>query len=242
MLSMDSPEGSVPLQLIKYLYHFTRTLGEKKAIIDWFCGDDTRPTPIQDVYGGPIPLESRFASPENKPKHAKWAKMLTDQITVGYANTLGWAHSNTGDTMVTVMIGGLRTVMNGDFEVFTGDIMQWYWPFEKDCFQRNGERKTYPAGWHDMQTPPNVDPSYDVANVDTATFDLDRPSQQREQQFQKSYGMPAGTPNKLVPRIKPFVRDDDNPRLFDAYRVFAVALSPARPHEPVDIKISRQSI
>ena len=208
MLSMDSAEGKVPLQLINYLYCFTRTLGEKKKIIDWFCSDRHANQPLNDDEG----------------------------------NTLGWAHSNTGDTMVTVMIGGLRTVMNGDFEVFTGDLIQWYWPFEKDCFQRNGERKKYPATWTDENTPPNIDPRYDIHSTSTTSFDMDRPSQQREQQFQKSYGMPAGTPNKLVPRIKPFVRDDDNPRLFDAYRVFAVALSPARPHEPVDIKISRQSI
>jgi hypothetical protein len=242
MLSMDSAEGKVPLQLINYLYCFTRTLGEKKKIVDWFCSDRYANQPLDDSEGNNIPNPQRFVTREDKPKHNRWAKMLTDQITVGYANTLGWAHSNTGDTMVTVMIGGLRTVMNGDFEVFTGDLIQWYWPFEKDCFQRNGERKKYPALWTDENTPPNIDPRYDIHSTSTTSFDMDRPSQQREQQFQKSYGMPAGTPNKLVPRIKPFVRDDDNPRLFDAYRVFAVALSPARPHEPVDIKISRQSI
>ena len=57
--------------------------------------------------------------------------------------------------------------------------------------------------------------------------------------------MPAGSPPKTVPRnarIKPYVCDDENPRIFDGYRVFATALSPARPpHEPVDIKISLQS-
>ena len=66
---------------------------------------------------------------------------IHDFIAVGYANTLGWAHAHSGDTMTSVMIGGLRTVMNGDFPVFTGDLIQWYWPFERECFTRDGRRK-----------------------------------------------------------------------------------------------------
>lgn len=31
--------------------------------------------------------------------------------------------------------------MNGDFEVFAGDIVQWYWTFERDCFRQDGSRK-----------------------------------------------------------------------------------------------------
>jgi len=65
---------------------------------------------------------------------------MFEQKAVGYANTLGWAHPNTGDTMSTIMIGGLRTVMNGDFEVYTGDLLMWYWPFELDCFEPDGKR------------------------------------------------------------------------------------------------------
>jgi hypothetical protein len=53
--------------------------------------------------------------------------MMYDYFTTGFANTLGWAHANSGDTMTSVMIGGLRTVLNGDFEIFAGDIIQFYW-------------------------------------------------------------------------------------------------------------------
>jgi hypothetical protein len=43
------------------------------------------------------------------------------------------------------MIGGLRTVMNGDWEVHAGDLLQWYWTFERDCFRKDGTRKSYRA-------------------------------------------------------------------------------------------------
>ena len=46
---------------------------------------------------------------------------------------------------------------------------------------------------------------------------------------------------KHVARIKPYVRDGQ-PRLYDWVRVFAVAITSAKPNEMVDIKISRQSM
>ena len=246
MLNMDNPDAKIPLNILRFMYHYATNLVEKKLIIDWLLSTEILTMPSSDIKGNII--EDDFAFIKNdalKPQYSQWTKMMTDQVTVGYANTLGWAHANTGDTMVTVMIGGLRTVMNGDFEVFTGDLIQWYWPFERDCFLANGERKAIGALWEAGPTsprPPNVDPSYNPNGPAVREVTLDRASQQREQQFQKSYGMPAGQPTKLVPRIKPYVRDPQKPRIFDAYRVFAVALSPARPHEPVDIKISRQSV
>ncbi len=47
---------------------------------------------------------------------------------------------------------------------------------------------------------------------------------------------------KNVARIKPYMQDDAQPRLYDWVRVFAVAISSARPNEMVDIKISKQSL
>jgi hypothetical protein len=52
----------------------------------------------------------------------------------------------------------------------------------------------------------------------------------------------ASAKAKHVARIKPYMRDDAQPRLYDWMRVFAVAIASARPHEMVDIKIARQSM
>lgn len=60
-------------------------------------------------------------------KTSSFMGMMNDYFAVGFSNTIGYAHANTGDTMTSVMIGGLRTVKNGDFEIFPGDLVQFYW-------------------------------------------------------------------------------------------------------------------
>ena len=248
--------------------HFARSLREKAAIIEWFRRehevDQARfMDPATNAAVIHLDPKAMAFNAEDKVRAKNWLPLMADQLSVGYANTLGWAHPNTGDTMVTVMIGGLRTVMNGDFEVFTGDLIQWYvgipffkpysgltpvqryWPFEKDCFDARGARHKYVNTWDrrtdDTLVPPNVEPTYDPDRGIALALKADRSTGEREAFYDRGFGMPAGSPPKMVPRIKPYVRDDDNPRIFDGYRVFATALSPARPHEPVDIKISRQS-
>ena len=171
---------------------------------------------------------------------------IYDFGAVGYANTLGWAHSSSGDTMSSVMIGGLRTVTNGDFEVFCGDRLQWYWPFELQCFMKDGRRKGIPMHTDTDVTslPPGtlknnlqVDPgTHDGNQIKTETN-----IRKRKEFEERQHGQPRGT-DKVVPLIKPFKRDDDNPRLYDWYRVFAEAISSAGPREKVDIRISRQAI
>uniref|UniRef100_A0A7S0MKC3 Uncharacterized protein n=1 Tax=Cryptomonas curvata TaxID=233186 RepID=A0A7S0MKC3_9CRYP len=176
----------------------------------------------------------------------KFMHLMSDHFTVGYANTVGYAHPNTGDTMTSVMIGGLRTVMNGDFEVFPGDLVQFYWCFEKDDFLPDGRRKPYLDIW-EGDTPRNVDPS--TTESLTRKRDADgretwgvRPdSRIRQAHYELSYGQKADK-MKLVAKIKPYFRDDENPRLNDWYRVFGIAIASARPNEMCDIKISRQSM
>ena len=177
-----------------------------------------------------------------------WLNIMVDYIPVGFANTLGWAHSNSGDTMSSVMIGGLRTVMNGDFEVFTGDLIMWYWPCERDCFEDDGSRKPYIGLWkrgpNNELLPPNVDPRMTMRNagrVESTGRELPEDAQERQVYHARQFGAPPSK-EKIVARVKPFFRDDENPRMYDFYRVFGVAISCARPHEMLDIKIQKQSL
>ena len=244
MLAPDN-EGKIPINMLKYMYHFARSLREKKAIIRWFGIPGEHDPPLTHT-GVPITHPDAIAfKKEDKLNIPRWLSIMADQIPVGFANTLGWAHANTGDTMVTVMIGGLRTVMNGDFEVFPGDLIQWYWPFEKNCFRAGGERKPYSHTWTvagGRLIPPNLNPEFDVELNNPDGFEPQGGSDRREAFYARGFGNPSEKQTKLVPRVKPYVPDDDNPRIFDAYRVFAVALAAARPHEMLDIKISRQSV
>jgi hypothetical protein len=245
---MSTEEKRIGPMLIKYMYHYARSLMEKRFIVNWMLTPEVIPGAHTDenTTRTPVGAANEFVCAELKAKFAQYVPMLTDQVGVGYANTLGWAHPNTGDTMVTVNIGGLRTVMNGDFEIFTGDLIQWYWPFEKNCFLQGGERKPYTFGWARNAAgavlPPNVNPEYDPSTRTAGTVELDGSAAAREGFYNRGFGDAKRENPKLVARIKPYFRDEENPRIFDAYRVFGVALSCARPHEMVDIKIARQSI
>jgi hypothetical protein len=73
-------------------------------------------------------------------------------------------------------------------------------------------------------------------------WSLDKDSQQRRQFFEQQYGERRPNEKKIVPLIKPYKRDDNEPRIYDWYRVFAVALCSARPREKVDIRIARQAL
>lgn len=253
-LAMEN-DGRLALKMIKYMNHYARTVQEKQDIIDWFLNEGFHRAGVDDDDRELDEKLWAFTEKEKK-ELINWLPLMCDQIPVGFAQTLGWAHPNTGDTMVTVMIGGLRTVMNGDFEVFPGDLIQWYWPFEKNCFHQDGRRKPYINGWtmemvkrRPKAIPPNVAPEVELERVAPGREALvsthlhpDGSTVERERYHSRAFGNESESKAKLVARVKPYFRDDDNPRIFDSYRVFAIAIAAARPHEMLDIKISRQSV
>ena len=57
----------------------------------------------------------------------------------------------------------------------------------------------------------------------------------------RQYGNKKGT-EKMVARIKPYVQDEDDPRIYDWMRVIGIAISSARPYDQLDIKLQRQSM
>ena len=240
------------MKMMKYLYHFTTSLEKRSEIINHFKADPPNgPQNTLPITAGIV--NAYFHNDQNQPVELRaFMHKMYDFYPVGFANTLGYAHPSSGDTMSSVMIGGLRTVMNGDFEVFAGDPIQWYWTFEADCFHQDGRRKSIvtaagvlvsngdPAIDHSAAPPgPNPVPG-GIPNADPRV-------QHRRIHNDFQYGIspdnysPANKA-KNVARIKPYMPDDAQPRLYDWVRVFAIAISSARPNEMVDIKISKQSL
>jgi len=242
LTDMEGDQESPEVKMIKVMYHNATSIPERQEILSKFQRAD--PADFPAVAGGTLMGSQYLGAPDGSGK-MPWVDRVPrvhDFVTVGYANTLGWAHAHCGDTMTSVMIGGLRTVMNGDFEVFTGDLIQWYWPFERSCFLKNGRRKRRElnGGAIELQADPSMIPQ----DSSTALVDwtLDKDSVQRRQFFEQQYGERRPHEKKIVPLIKPYKRDDNEPRIYDWYRVFAVALCSARPREKVDIRIARQAL
>ena len=235
----DGMNESPIVKLIKVMYHNATSIPERNDILTKMQNGDPEEfntdADDEDKYLGPVDQTTK------RMRFIEYVPKIHDFITVGYSNTLGWAHAHTGDTMTSVMIGGLRTVMNGDFEMFTGDLVQWYWPFERTCFNKQGHRKPRIKDAA-AKIVLNADPSKaDLAAASSVDWNLDKDSQQRKMFFDQQYGDRKNR-EKVVAQIKPYKRDDEAPRLYDWYRVFAVALCSARPREKVDIRICRQAL
>lgn len=128
----DTPESFIAIQMIRFMNHYARNIRERQLIINYF---------IRNTYTAPKFRRGEGDSMTDLPEHCAafkkleggkigtkdFMRMMYDYFATGYANTVGYAHPNTGDTMTSVMIGGLRTVLNGDFEIFAGDLVQFYW-------------------------------------------------------------------------------------------------------------------
>lgn len=248
----DSAESRIAINMIRFMNHYARTVREKANIIK-FLRDDRFVAPRVVNPGQSMAGKHAFADRgDGTMGTSKYLRFMYDYFTVGYANTLAYAHANSGDTMTSVMIGGLRTVQNGDFEIFAGDVVQFYWSFERDDFLQDGRRKPYLNIW-DGNTPCNVDPSV-VLGADQGsgrlnaagqpiapTWQLPQDAQIRQANYELGYGQRSDK-MKIVAKVKPYFKDDENFRLMDWFRVFGVAIASARPNEMCDIKIGRQSL
>jgi len=242
----DDEDTRAAIQMIRFMNHYARTVRERRHIIEFFRKETISQTRCREgAVWQVLPDECRCFEPvqgaPGKMLTKEFLSMMHDYYPVGYATTIGYAHPNTGDTMTSVLIGGLITVQNGDFEVFAGDPVQFYWCFEKDDFDPRGRRKPYFNIWLDDGTIGNLDPSIEESSSKKRTWSGTKDSQIRQAYHELSYGQKKDK-QKLVGKIKPFVPDDENPRLFDWVRVFGMAIASARPNEMVDIKISRQSM
>ena len=67
-------------------------------------------------------------------------------VAQGYALGTAWASQQTGDTVASVLIGGMQTVMNGAFACAAGDVLQWYFDFEEDQFAHKTQKMEADGG------------------------------------------------------------------------------------------------
>lgn len=174
----------------------------------------------------------------------KQIQEMPEFFMVGVAVGTAWAHPNSGDNVATVMIGGLKTVMNGAFSIQCNDEVMWYWEEERPFFRPDGRRvqRKITAGSGTLT-------SADVDRFMAEAAAIDADDERRRKFFDRgngNYTAPSRDGNikgkQRVAYPKPFRYDDDNERIYDRRRVFAKALCSARPFEPVDIMICRQSL
>lgn len=159
----------------------------------------------------------------------------------GVALGIAYAHPDSGDTVGTVMIGGLRTVLNGHFTVNTGQLVQWYFEFEAAAFDGNGERLV-----QDQDLPPVIEDGWEMlrSNQENVLSNLNLNTLDRKVWHERESGnFPGYSGKDCVIYLKPYVRNSKGPEnILDRDRVCGLYIASARPFERVDIKLQRQSV
>lgn len=187
------------------------------------------------------PFMNQFYASENVTKDedkslvAKQIKSLAEFRCQGVALGVAWASYLSGDTVASVLVGGMVTVQNGAFPMHTGDLVQWYFDFEENCFATKNKDtgKRIPEG------------------------DTDERSKRQKFNDERLYGTGSslgrshGTKNtKMVARIKSYhmhkVQLGDIAMYMDHHgdksRVFAKCISGGRAWDQVDIMLMTQSL
>jgi hypothetical protein len=165
-------------------------------------------------------------------------KTLPEFRCQGVALGQAWASYLSGDTVASVLVGGMMTVLNGHFPMHTGDEVQWYFDFEQDLFEC-GKISGLGAGFRKF--PANTEKNKNQTSKKDVYMD------------QKLYGGNNGIgrsnglkqTDKIV-RVKSYrMHLENNIFMSDHYgdksRVFAKCISGGRPFDAVDIMIMTQS-
>jgi hypothetical protein len=161
----------------------------------------------------------------------------------GVALGQAWASYMSGDTVASVLVGGMMTVLNGHFTMHTGDEVQWYFDFESDGFQHgnsatgvaNGFRLTYDNGILNGENSVPLKRKKRDDFMDSRVFGTGG-----------GYGKSMGVKNtRSVVRIKSYRMLKHEHMCYDHFgdktRVFAKCISGGRPFDMVDIMLMTQS-
>lgn len=176
-------------------------------------------------------LVDTYNDPNKKTPHD--VKMLPQFYFQGVSLGVAYAHPDSGDTVGTVMYGGLRTILNGHFNGQNGQPCMWYFDFEVDQFDSEGRRidvDNLPLLRDDEDEEERWQKSSDVSVLN------------RKRYYAQAFGAVDSHPGKKgMIRVKPYVRS--NPEyLMDKDRVFGKFISTARAWEMIDLHISRLAV
>lgn len=187
-----------------------------------------------------------------KQRVASQVENLLDFYFVGVSLGLAYAHPHSGDTVASVMIGGLRTVLNGAFQVHTNDLLMFYWDSEVALFEDDGSR--HPRNI--LQTSNQKAQFLTTGKIEKngngvalTRSDIERRSYYARGNGTYNTGVGGPVQGKInVARIKPYIASKHYAGAqhehfpMDKTRVFGKAISNAQPYEMVDIMLSRQAI
>ena len=177
-------------------------------------------------------------------------------IAQGYSLGIAYASSLSGDTVGSVLIGGMCTVMNGAFECKAGQMLHWYFDFERNCFFQDNEHSRHGmimAGTRrNIDINPTNESEMKKKMIELKKFSSDDTvsEKSREAYHQRALGAMDAYPiggksdrKHLIAFPKPYMLNSDGQDHYgDKIRIFAKCITGARKHEMMDLMLMTQSL
>ena len=170
-----------------------------------------------------------LASPQVILAKTMWSDMpyFTAQ---GYALGTAYASAQSGDTVSTVLVGGMVTVRNGGFSCRAGEPIMWYFDFEENMF--HSKRSIRAVESERVDDPANADPR---AKETT--------EQSRKRRMTDIYDTASVGHHKTgIALPKPYVLKRGRDHFGDKIRIFAKCINGGRPYDMIDIMLMTQSM
>jgi len=197
-----------------YLYHSETAHHFLVAAQHPMFGDESTPT---------------LAPPQLILAKTMWSDMpyFTAQ---GYALGTAYASAQSGDTVSTVLVGGMVTVRNGGFSCRAGEPIMWYFDFEENMF--HSKRSIRAVESERVDDPAHADPR---AKETT--------EQSRKRRMTDIYDTASVGHHKTgIALPKPYVLKRGRDHFGDKIRIFAKCINGGRPYDMIDIMLMTQSM
>ena len=239
--------------VLRVLYHYSHTGKDFIQVKDWIHSLSKNQDFLKKVF--------------DTVKSNDWnrieleIKNLPFFMAQGYSLGIAYASALSGDTVSSVLIGGMCTVMNGAFGCRAGQMLHWYFDFERSSFHQENEsvqvmgqivnviagmrRET--VAFAQLQNAADFKPKLNILQKQVGH---DSASEKAREEFHlRSLGAndsyPKGVSHRkgLVAFPKPYLLTANGEDHYgDKIRIFAKCISGARKHEMMDIMLMTQSL
>lgn len=183
-------------------------------------------------------IDARGAFRENERASMQMSNMPLLHVQ-GVALTTAFASYVSGDTVGTVLIGGIHTVTNGAFEMRAGQEVQWYLDEETPLFVSENTAAGRVGSRTSTAEQVQILTSMLENGAQNASFGGQ--TGKRKAWHDRAYGMERNQKAKSVFRIKPYVENGEV-HYGDRVRVFAKCINGGRAFDHVDIMLMTQSL
>ena len=160
----------------------------------------------------------------------------------GYALGTAWASPHSGDTVGTVLVGGMVSVRNGAFACRSGQPIMFYFDFEETEFSPTTSSEAFEGERFDLVV--------DIEKEETVLEKTKKRSEEaggttagRKRSRMVEYDSYGGSMLKNgIALPKPYVMQRGSEHYGDRIRVFAKCINGGRPHDMIDLMLMTQSL